>query len=186
MKTINLILLFTFLMGGMFAQSVKTEKELRKEAAEKKKEARKAKLEKEFEATAALLISQRFVLEAQTTGNRFGDRRPSPSNLNFIMVDSVHAVLQVGSSGRVGLNDVGGITLDGTITSWKLEKNDKGKTFDLYMTIITKIRTYDVIMSVSASGYASASINGNTASTLIFDGNLVSLEESGVYKGRSY
>jgi len=186
MKTINFILLFSFLLGGVVAQSEKTSKELKKEASLKKKEARNAKLEKEFALTAALLDSQSFVLEAQTLGNREGERRPAPSNLNFIMVDSTHGVIQVGSTWRVGMNDVGGITLDGTITSWKLTKNPKNKTFDLFMTIITKIGTYDIFMTVGTSGNASATISGFTSSKLIFDGNLVSLEESGVYKGRSF
>jgi hypothetical protein len=186
MKLINLIIIGLIFVNGIFAQEVKTDKELKKEASQKKKEEKKAQLENQYLAIGQLLDSKRFVMEAQYLNNRRGNLIPVSSILNFIKVDSSYGIVQTGSPQGIGYNGVGGVTAQGRIVNWKLDKNDKRKTFDLFMTLSCNIGVYDIAMSVNYLGYATVSLTGLRSGKLLFEGNLVPTNESNVYKGQSY
>jgi len=186
MRLINLIFICLFLVSGIFAQEVKTDKELKKEASLKKKEEKKAQIENQYLATGQLLDSKSFVLEAEYLNNRSGNRIPVSSILNFVKVDSIYGIVQIGSPQGIGYNGVGGVTAQGRIANWKLDKNDKRKTFDLYMTLSCNIGVYDIEMSVNYLGYATVSLTGLRSGKLFFEGNLYPKNESSVYKGQSY
>jgi hypothetical protein len=123
------------------------------------------------------------VLEAHFLGNKYGERIPVTSNLNFIIVDSTDAVIQVGSPYGIGYNGVGGITTDGHITRWDLTKNDKKNNFYLRMNVLTNLGAYDISMSINADGYATATISGTRSGHLIYTGNIQPSETSRVYQG---
>lgn len=143
------------------------------------------KTELEYKATTNMLDSMSFVLEAYNLRDAWGNMAIVPSTLNFIMVDSSIAVIQIGSNSRIGPNGVGGVTAKGTVSGWRLQKNSKHKSFTVFMTITTPIGIYDVNMFVSANGKATATISGLSRGKLIYDGDLVPLSESRVYEGRS-
>jgi hypothetical protein len=130
-----------------------------------------------------MIENRNFVLEANYLGNQRGNRIVVNSTFNFIRVDSIKAVIQVGSDTRLGYNGVGGITTEGEITGWKLDKNFKKKSFYLSMSVITNLGIYDIRMDVDASGNATAYLSGLQRGQLIYEGNLVPIEESRVYKG---
>jgi hypothetical protein len=132
-----------------------------------------------------MLDSMRFVLEANYLSNQRGNRRIVPSNLNFVTVDSVYSVLQVGSGNGIGVNGVGGITLEGKVNAWKLVKDSVRKSFWVSWNINTNLGHYDITMNVSASGNATATISGLQAGKLNYDGTLVRLSETRVYQGRA-
>jgi hypothetical protein len=183
MRWICYLFLSLFLSTGVVAQNQQTVKETKEEASQRKKEEKKAKIEKLFNQTDSLLEGKRFVLEAQFLKNNSGNRFPVTSNLNFISVDSLTAVLQVGSPQRVGYNGVGGVTVQGRLFNWKLEKDNKRKNFYLTMTIQGNIDIYDVSMSIDYEGYATATLNGINSGKLTFEGNLVSEDKTSVFKG---
>src|SRR6056297_1996752 len=89
-----------------------------KETREEKKKEKVEKYERLFQNTKNILESKEFVLEAHYLGNKYGQRIPVSSTINFIMVDSSEAVLQIGNTTGVGYNGLGGITTDGRITAW--------------------------------------------------------------------
>lgn len=126
-----------------------------------------------------------FVLEANYLSNSWGNRVIVPSTLNFISVDSANAVIQVGSNWGIGYNGVGGITAKGMISNWKLIQNAKHKNFTLSMTVMSPIGVYDVVMYIGADGYATATVSGMYPGRLIYDGQLVSSENTRVYEGTS-
>lgn len=163
-----------------------SEKELKQMAREAKREEKARILAETAVHTQILLESRRFVLEANYLSNHRGTRIPVTSSLNFIMVDSVFGVLQVGNTGGLGYNGVGGITAEGEIRKYELTplKNNRGYT--LAMLLSTSIGTYDIMVSVSADGYASATLSGNWGGHLTWDGVIVPLNASKVYKGMSY
>ena len=101
-------------------------------AKEKKKEAK----EKEAEATAALVDSlvynRRFIIRADYLSNNRGSRIPVQQNINFIMVDSAEAVIQVGNNVGLGYNGVGGITTEGRITTYALTVSKKQTLYYLH------------------------------------------------------
>jgi hypothetical protein len=179
-------LMSLFLSGGLTAQDQKMIPETKKEASQRKKEERQAKIESQYKQMNSLLKGKKFVLEAHFLKTTSGDRFPVSATLNFISVDSLSAVIQVGSFQRVGYNGVGGVTMQGKISNWKLEKDDKRKNFYLTMTVRGDYNTYDVTMSIDYSGYSDATLNGIRAGNLTFNGNVVSKEETIIFKGQKH
>lgn len=150
-----------------------------------RKERRKARIEKEYQFIKDMLKNRDFVLEAYSLQDKYGRRVQVSSGLNFVSVDSTEAIIQVGSNHRLGANGVGGVTARGQITNWELRENKKNKTFDLRLNVMTTIGIYDVYLSVSSSGKATAHLTGLSAGRLTFEGDMVPWSESTVYVGRS-
>jgi hypothetical protein len=184
MKWFLLLLISLMLSPGLYVQDQKSAKETRKEASQRKKEEKKAQIDKIFKITSDLLEGRRFVLEAQFLKNTWGYRAPVTSNINFISIDSLAGTLQVGSMQRVGYNGVGGITVVGRVTNWKLEKNDKQQNFYLRLTIQGNFGIYDITMSINYDGYSYATITGMSYGSLTYEGNLYAIETSSVFKGQ--
>lgn len=179
MKTMIKILTVLLIAGGFSASVYAGNPQDRKA----KKEARKAAVEKEYQQTANLLGNRDFVLEADYLANRFGNRVPVTSNLNFIKVDSSKAVIQIGSPTGLGYNGVGGVTAEGRIGKWQVTQNPKKKSFQIYMNVMTPLGSYDIHFFVSANGYSQATLSGITAGQLTYSGYLVPTEASRVYQG---
>lgn len=177
-----IILIATVFIAGTLSVNAQEEKPSKKE---QKKMEKKAEAERKYVQTENLLDSMNFVLEAYYLGNQRGSRIIVPSTLNFIKVDSSEVVLQVGRNSGVGYNGVGGTTAEGTISKYEVTKNKKKGTFDLTMNVLTNIGSYDIFMIISSDGRATATISGIYPGKLTYEGDLVSIAESRVYKGRT-
>lgn len=177
-----MILLAAFFMIGVVSIQAQDEKQTGKE---KKKAERKAETDKNYLRTANLLDSMQFVLEANYLDNQRGYRVIVPASLNFIKVDSSYAVLQVGRNTGMGTNGVGGTTAEGKVSRYLVKKNDKKKSFDVTMNIMTNLGSYDVLMNVNADGRARATISGIYPGKLIYEGDIVSLDDTRTYQGRT-
>jgi hypothetical protein len=185
MRWICFLLISLFLSGGLFAQDKMNTRETKKEISQRKKEEKKAKIDSIYRYTDTLLTGRRFVLEAQFLRNNVGARVNVISTLNFISIDSLSGVIQVGSMQRFGYNGVGGVTVQGRVINWKLEKDNKAKNFFLTTTIQGNVDIYDINMTIDYTGYAIATLNGINTGKLIYEGNLVSLESTSVFKGQA-
>lgn len=151
---------------------------------QERKEARETELQMNFNILDSLLNTRTFVLQADYLQNRYGDRIPVMSNLNFIKVDRTNGVLQTGNSVNLGYNGVGGVTAEGAIDSWKVYKNAKKLSYVVHFSLLTNIGHYDVIMTISSNTRASATITGLYPGNLTWDGRLVTIDNSRVFKGR--
>lgn len=147
---------------------------------------KKQELMKHYNFTSQLIENKRFVIEANYLSDNYGNRIVVNSNLNFIRVDSATAVLQVGSNSGIGYNGVGGITAEGRISNWKVNKNEKRKNFSITFTVMTSIGIYDIVMFVGAEGNTTATLSGMSAGRLIYDGDMVAPSKSRVYKGQTF
>jgi len=179
MKRLVILFALVFSASFLFAQ------ENDENNVQKRKEKRKAELEKNFELTKQMLENKDFVLESNFLQDRYGNRVPVVSMLNFVAVDSTQAIIQIGSNARIGPNGVGGVTAKGEISKWELSENAKNKTFTLRFNVMTPIGIYDLFLDIGASGQSSALLTGLSAGRLTFDGVLVPHEKSSVYVGRS-
>jgi hypothetical protein len=158
-----------------------------------KKLTKQQKLEQrltEEEATAKLvdwMVEHRqFVLEANYLSNQTGERVFVNNRLNFIVIDSSKIVIQLGSNSGIGANGVGGITADGTISTFDVKKTGKTQnSYSIHVYTMTHIGSYDVFFDISPSGNADASVSGTTRGKLNYHGKLVPLKQSRVYKGMS-
>ena len=117
------------------------------------------------------------MLEADYFSNRMGDRMPVTSSLNFISVDSSNFVLQIGRNSGTGYNGVGGITAEGNASRYNVQTDDKRKSFYVSFSVTTAIGAYDINMSVSSDGYASATLTGLRSGQLIYTGGLVPIAQ---------
>lgn len=175
-----ILALAAFVMLVTLSGSTQDSKEARKE----KKEMRKAELLANFSALDTVLNDKSFVLEADFLINYYGLRVHVPSTINFIKVDSTKAILQTGSDYRFGYNGVGGVTAEGSIGGWKLDKDFKNLSYTLHFNVVTQIGTYDILMTVTADNHAMATITGLTPGRLTYDGHLVAPYNSRVFKGQ--
>jgi hypothetical protein len=155
-------------------------KELTREQKKAQKEAIRLA---EFKETEQLINSQKFVLEANYRSGRTGARFYVTSSLNFIKIDSTNITIQIGSNSRIGYNGVGGVTVVGKIQRYKVDTNEKRKTFFIRINMMGSTGSYDIFMNISSSGSTTATVTGLYPGGIVYDGVLVPLEKSIIYTG---
>ena len=180
MNMISLFLVFGFLSISLYTNSQEI-----KLSRQERKEVRKAQLAANFYILDSLLNSKGFVLEADYLQNKYGNRVPVVSSLNFIKVDKSNGVLQTGSSSGMGYNSVGGVTAEGSIGTWKIYKDSKKLIYTLHFSLHTNLGHYDIFMTVTADNHASATITGLWPGALTWDGHLKAINNSRVFKGQN-
>jgi hypothetical protein len=114
--------------------------------------------------------------------DRYGNRVIVSSTINFVMVDSNEAVIQIGSHSGIGPNGVGGVTAKGRITDWELDENEKNRSFYLKVNVMTSIGMYDLLFHIGPYGDATARLTGLRSESLTFEGDLIPVELSAVYE----
>jgi len=189
MKKIIVFMMAIMMSMASFSQEKQVVSKKEKKALEK--EQRKAEREKadaeRREIVALMLEHQRFVLEANYVGDGRGQRVPVSSLINFIIVDSNSVVLQLGSNFGIGINGVGGITVEGKITKYEVQKRERKKSASYYVMlyITSSAGIYDISMNVSELGYTDATVRGNVSGQLTYSGELIPIKLSNVYKGQT-
>lgn len=187
-----IIALFVMALGfNTYAQEVEkeyTKQELRQIAKEEKKAKKEAEAEQMKEIVELMLNMHRFVLEADYVGDGKGQRVPVNSTINFIGIDSLNAVIQLGTVHGSGYNGVGGITVDGKVTMYELTviEGKRGKSYSLMLNVMSTLGIFDITLMVSQSGYTDATIRSISSGQLKYTGNLVPIGISRVYKGQSF
>lgn len=156
----------------------KLDKQLKKE--------QQAEEAKQKMALVALMVEHRkFVLEADRLRDKRGQTVNVPSMLNFVACDSTEGVIQIGSNHYVGMNGVGGITVDGPVSNYEYEFNEKNGTYSVNYNIRSSTGSYDVRMTIFGEGRADATVSSNWPGRVSYSGFLVPPATSRVYKGTS-
>ena len=186
MKTILTFLIAFVLILGAYSQDEQqlSKKEIKQLEKEQKKALKEAEKDRMADVTRYMIHQQQFVLEADYISDKYGQRVPVSSTINFFSLDSLEGVIQLGSAHTVGYNGVGGATFDGRIT--KYEYTVIGKKEDSYsvrLIFMSSVGTYDITLMVNSQGNADASVKGNWSGQLNYHGKLVPLSLSRVYKG---
>ncbi len=136
---------------------------------------------------AAALRNQDFVLEADNVQFRNGASVFVNSSTNFISVKGNRAVVQVSPSNfSAGPNGVGGVTVDGYISSQGIRVDRKGRmTYSMNVTGIGINAQVEIYMT-PGSNKATATIYPNfNSNTVWMQGTLVPYENSSVIEGSS-
>lgn len=177
------IVLGSSLIIESYAQTKKEEK--KKEKAAKKA----AKIEADSISNANLkmmVASKAFVLEANTLYARSGQSFILNSTTSFVGFDGKNSTIQLAFDQLVGWNGVGGVTLDGTIAKFEIIDNKKGFGFTINVTVRQKVGgAVTMIFRVSSDGNARVDMSGTFGEKLTYQGRIVSLAETSVYKGTS-
>lgn len=179
--------------GNAYAQENRTEKRADRKA---QRDAERARLKAEEkannafsyqEATAALQAKQ-FVVEADRVMFRNGQSEYVSSNTNFVLVNENRGTVQVAfNTAQPGPNGIGGVTVDGSVSDLQSTTDKKGNQ---------NIRFSIQGVGVSAQVFLTLTNGGNDASITIspnfnsrsmtLSGKLVPLEQSNIFKGRSW
>ena len=165
MKKIILLVFVTLFCCIDYSQAQTTEKKMTRQ---EKKEAQKA-------MEQALFEEARQAIE-------------NKANTNFVMVDddraSVQAAFNIPASGPNGL---GGVTVDGNVSGYKI-KTDKKGTMYLTMSVMgVGISAQVSITLPHGSNNATVDIRPNfNSNRLTLSGELLPLDKSNVFKGRSF
>jgi hypothetical protein len=158
--------------------------EIRKLQREQQREEKAAMDDRMAEMTRWMIDNQNFVLQADYLSDRYGSRVSVSSNINFLLVDSMQATMQLGSAFSVGYNGVGGTTIDGRISKYEVNAVGKKKdSWNISMIFRSSQGTYDISLMVSPTGYADAIIRGNWSGELNYHGSLVPIAQARIYKG---
>ena len=168
---------FSLISYNSKAQDVKLSKQ-------EKKDLKQTELQANYYAIDTLIERKTFVIEADYLQDLYGNRVFVNSVLNYILVDSLKAVLQTGSNSRSGYNGVGGVTAQGNIQNYKVVKDPKKLRYNVSFTVMTTIGIFDISMDISANTEASATISGLSRGRLTWYGRFQNLYESNFYKGQ--
>ncbi len=184
MKQILFILTVILISLPSFSQelSKKEKKQLEKEL---KKEQQAEQAAMKAQLVGLMVEHQRFVLEADRLRDKRGNTVNVSSTINFIAVDSISGVLQVGSNAYVGLNGVGGITVTGPVAGYEFTFNEKSSSYNVNYYLRSSVGSYDVRMVVYSDGRADATVSSNWPGKLNYQGYVVPPAASRVYKGTS-
>ncbi|MBP6977352.1 MAG: DUF4251 domain-containing protein [Lentimicrobiaceae bacterium] len=152
---------------------------------ETKKEEKRQKEEWMKQVTRTMVNNQRFVLEADYISGKSGVMIPVNPSLNFIIIDSASATMQLGSASGVGWNGVGGVTVSGSVSKYEVTRVEKKKyvAYNVLVIVFTSIGTYDIHLTVTDNGKADATIRSTTSGQVSYTGTLYPPEISRVYKG---
>ena len=183
MKTIKMKIVSLFCILGLLCISLNSNSQDNRSRREERKEIRKAELAANFVILDSLLNARSFILEADFLINKYGNRIPVNSTLNFVKADQSKGVLQTGSDLGVGYNGVGGETAQGSIGAWKIDKDFKHLSYTLQFNIVSNIGIYDILLRVTADNHATATITGLGPGKLTWEGHLVTVNNSNVFKG---
>ncbi len=184
MKTNKMSMVSLFLVFGFFCISLNSNSQDIELTRKERKEVRKAQMAANFQVLDSLLNAKTFVLEADYLQSKYGDRVPVISSLNFIKVDVSNGVLQTGSNTGMGYNNVGGVTAQGSIGTWKIYKDFKNLTYRLQFSLLTNIGHFDVFLTVTSDNHATATITGLGPGELTWEGHLETIYNSRIFKGQ--
>lgn len=186
MKTILIALFALSMMSPVFLQGQELSKKEQKALNKQLKKEQEAEEAAALTAMAGLMVEHKsFVLEADRLQDSKGNTINVSSMINFLACDSVNAVIQIGSDQYIGRNGVGGVTIEGPITNYKYDFNEKKGVYTLSYNVRSPLGSYDVRMSVFGEGRAEATITSNWPGRLSYYGKLVPPVASAVYKGQS-
>ncbi|NME68385.1 DUF4251 domain-containing protein [Flammeovirga aprica] len=180
-----------FAQDASFDEQPLTKQELR---AQKRLEKKKEREQKKLIAKQLELIihenavrgidSASFVLEATQVYDRYGNVENVNSNINFVKVVGNKAVFQLGFDGVVGLNGVGGITMEGTISGYEVEKLDNGRV-NVKCNVQGPIMMANMSFTMDGEGnFANVKVRAQTENIeLSFRGQIQPNNHSSVYEG---
>ncbi|MBQ8673550.1 MAG: DUF4251 domain-containing protein [Bacteroides sp.] len=188
------LLLVGTIAGSLYAQESSSAQ--RRAERKAKRDAERARLKAEeqveneisYEDAVAAIKDNQFVLEANQVQFRNGQTAFVNSNTNFVLVNKSNGTVQVAfNTVYPGPNGIGGVTVDGTVSDMQTTTDKKGNVNCNFSIQGIGISAQIFVTLYSGSNTATVSISPNfNNNTMTLNGNLVPLEQSSIFKGRSW
>ena len=192
----NMARIFILMVGLLVNVAVASAQDGRSTTKPEKKSTREAELRKQKEAVqdsinyveaVAALDNLDFVLEADVLNFERGGTAFVSSTTNFVSLSDDEAVVQIAPYNVGGLNDIGGITVEGRAFDIKKSTSKKG---DIYFSMSVQGNGISAVVDVSlpkGTNRASVTISPNFNSNRItLSGVLVPSSSSNVFRSASF
>lgn len=147
-----------------------------------RKEIRAERLRESRERLAQLTKDSTLILEANILRNRYQNSFPVTGD-NFILINGERVVLQTASSWGPGFNGLGGITLQGRITRYEYDIDEKGPISILADVTLGGAGFATLRIHISADGSATATYYDNWGGRVTFAGIAGDPGDSRVFEG---
>ena len=178
----------------MYAQESNAAARRAERKAQRDAERAKLRAEEEVQDMAAYqqavqaLKNKQFVLEANQVVFRNGMSAFVTSNTNFVLMNGNRATVQTAfNTPYPGPNGIGGVTVDGNSSDMKMNIDKKGNVNCSFSVQGIGISAQVFINMSSGNNTASVSISPNFSNNnLTLNGNIVPLDQSNIFKGRSW
>ena len=167
MRKVVILTLVTLFTCVEYSQAQTTEKEMTRQ---EKKAAQEALDKMLFQEAKEAIDNQTFVLEADRVYFKYGTSAFVSSNTNFVGLDGDKAVVQVAFNVPFsGPNGLGGITVDGNASNYKVKTDKKG---NIDIPYGSNNATVDILPNFNSSH-------------MTLSGQILPLKKANVFKGRS-
>lgn len=160
----------------------------RQKALKKEQQALQDRIDSAYwEESVAAINDTTFTLEADKVVFKYGQIAYVNSNTNFVSVNKNDAVVQVAFNVPFsGPNGIGGVTVQGNVSGYKVSTDKKGTTTVTMNVMGVGISAQIWITMYKGTHEASVDILPNFNSRRItLNGVLLPLEKSNVYQGRT-
>lgn len=173
---------------NMQEQQVTDRKAQRDAERARQKEQEKMEDSLSYAAAVKAMKENKFVLEADQVIFKSGETAYVNSNTNFVLVNSDRGTVQVAfNTAFAGPNGIGGVTVDGNVSAIKIKTGKKGTVTYSFNVQGIGISAQVFLTMSNGSNQATVNINPNFNSrTLTLRGKIIPLEQSTIYKGRSW
>ena len=173
----------------MYAQSSSETRQAERKAQREAQKAReKAENERNYAIAVQALKEGKFVLEADQLVFKRGRSAFVSSTTNFVLMDGEHASVQIAANNALaGPNGIGGITVDGSRKEMKITTDKKGNVNCSFSVQGIGIYAQVYITLTNGGNNATVTISPNfNSNTMTLSGNLLPLNQSNIFKGRSW
>jgi hypothetical protein len=141
-----------------------------------------------YQQAVQALKNKQFVLEANQVIFRNGMSAFVTSNTNFVLMNGNRATVQTAfNTPYPGPNGIGGVTVDGNSSDMKMNVDKKGNVNCSFSVQGIGISAQVFITMSNGDNNASVTISPNFSNNnLTLNGNIIPLDQSNIFKGRSW
>ena len=196
MKKLIALLALVLVSASTMMYAQESERAVRRADRKAQRDAERARLKAEEQAADAVAYQQavqalknkQFVLEADQVIFRNGQSAFVSSTTNFVMMNGQRSTVQVAfNTPYPGSNGIGGVTVDGSASDMKITTDKKGNVNCSFSVQGIGISAQIFISLTNGGNNATVTVNPNfNNNTLTLSGNIVPLDQSDVFKGRSW
>ncbi|MEP1096904.1 MAG: DUF4251 domain-containing protein [Cyclobacteriaceae bacterium] len=186
MKKARIILIALLMVGLSSFVEAQTDRNTTEATVSKRAEKKQHKndlADAQFLEMVRLADQESLVLEANTLRGATGKSVQVFAD-NFIKIDNDQFVFQTAVPGRVGANGLGGITVDGVVTDYKVIIQPRG-TVIVRANVDTHILGQATLTIRMRGNYSRATFMNNFGRTISFVGPVSSVDNAEVFTGLS-
>lgn len=177
LKIFGMTVLLSVLAVAVMGQDSKEQRK------KERKELKARRAEETKQQLIGLTENKSLLLDADALRGRYSGYY-NVGGENFILIDGDRFVLQTASAFRSGYNGLGGVTLEGTITSYEYNiDKDKGSIVISARVNMPVGGPGSLLMQIAADGSANATYRDNWGGRITFVGNIHDPADTRFFEG---